>query len=433
MYYFKVFLSVLFLFLGIVASFNWWVDPYFIFRQKNYDATRPVLMSKQTSLAKALYVSKLHPRGLILGSSRAQLAISPEHPGWNSQAKPMYNLALPGANMYQIRRYFQHAQAIMPLKEVLVGLDFFGFNIYYPPTADFDESFLAVTPEGKNSKNKTLRMIDTLLTSYTTKSSWNMVKNKNNPTHLLNGMETFKPSNGGVTEKVFLNSLIPYLNYKIFSPPSRKFCLYDKNGYSSAFDSVKILIREARKYHIALHLVIHPIHASQLFAISQVGLTGQFEEWKNKLSHLVSEGFKTNDYAENIYLWDFGYYNSITEEMPSQATSNIPMKWYSGDGIHYKKELGDLILNRIFGGQNSDLLTPNDFGIRIRLKNIESHLQADRKKGRAYGEKYQKNLIVALNSAVVFKKKIALNDCQTHLSAPSQFLNNKMTHYKKGD
>ena len=119
--------------------------------------------------------------------------------------------------------------------------------------------------------------------------------------------------------------------------------------------------------------------------------------------------------------------------MPSQATSNIPMKWYSGDGIHYKKELGDLILNRIFGGQNSDLLTPNDFGIRIRLKNIESHLQADRKKGRAYGEKYQKNLIVALNSAAVLKKKIALNDCQTHLSAPPQFLNNKMTHYEKAD
>ena len=37
MYYFKFFLGVVFLLLGIVASFNWWFDPHFIFRQKNYD------------------------------------------------------------------------------------------------------------------------------------------------------------------------------------------------------------------------------------------------------------------------------------------------------------------------------------------------------------------------------------------------------------
>jgi hypothetical protein len=413
MYYCKFFLGVVFLLLCIVASFNWWFDPYFIFRQKNYDATRPVLMSKQTSLAKALYVSKLHPRGLILGSSRAQLAIDPDHPGWAPKARPIYNLALPGANMYQIWRYFQHAQSIMPLEEVLVGLDFFGFNIYFPPTADFDESFLVVTPEGESSKNQIIRIIDTLLTSYTVKSSWNRIKKEKKPTHLLNGMELYEPSNGGVTEKVFLRSPIPYLNHMIFPPPSRKFCLYDEYGNSSAFNSVKALIREARKNHITLHLVIHPIHASQLFAIDQVGLLPYFEEWKRKLFHLVNEGLKAHNYTENVYLWDFGYYNSVTEEMPSQEIPNVQMKWYI-DGVHYKKELGNLILNRIFGGERSDPLTPDDFGVRIRLENIESHLQVDRKKGRKYRERYQKKLILSLTSTSVFKKKTNLYGCQTH-------------------
>ncbi|MFC1932391.1 hypothetical protein ACFLXU_02005 [Chloroflexota bacterium] len=50
------------------------------------------------------------------------------------------------------------------------------------------------------------------------------------------------------------------------------------------------------------------------------------------------------------------------------------MQWY-WDSSHYKKELGDLMLDKIFNYHESGRIVPDNFGVLITSDNIERHLE----------------------------------------------------------
>ena len=61
------------------------------------------------------------------------------------------------------------------------------------------------------------------------------------------------------------------------------------------------------------------------------------------------------------------------------------MKWY-WDSSHYKKELGDIVLDRMFDGNFSGGGDCPDFGVKLTSQNIDAHLsklRTDRAKWRA--------------------------------------------------
>ena len=126
------FLIIFFLSVGqvllLIGGFNWWIDPYDIYHPAEYKSNDPVWMSKQLRLAKAYRVRQLRPQGIVIGASTSQLGINPNHPGWGANVYPRYNLALPGDNLYESFRYFQHSQALSPQKQILIGLDFISFK-----------------------------------------------------------------------------------------------------------------------------------------------------------------------------------------------------------------------------------------------------------------------------------------------------------------
>ncbi|MFB2836813.1 hypothetical protein [Floridanema evergladense] len=73
-----------------------------------------------------LSITKIQPKMVILGTSTA-LKLSTDHPALTTQ--PVYNLALPGAKMRDIKSYFDDTLANHPdLQEVLLSLDFFAFG-----------------------------------------------------------------------------------------------------------------------------------------------------------------------------------------------------------------------------------------------------------------------------------------------------------------
>ncbi len=50
------------------------------------------------------------------------------------------------------------------------------------------------------------------------------------------------------------------------------------------------------------------------------------------------------------------------------------MQWY-WESSHFKKEVGDLVLDKLFDYQALGRVIPDDFGILINRNNIEAHLQ----------------------------------------------------------
>ncbi|MEA3133504.1 MAG: hypothetical protein QOG17_1350 [Gammaproteobacteria bacterium] len=116
------------------------VDPYYVFGTPDIPGINVVRPRYENHLpaAKPYQVRRIKPDAVILGSSRAEAGLDPRHPGW--AGKNVFNFGLPGATSYEVMLAFLQAQASGPLKQAVVGLDFFGFNIFFPRDQEYLEA-----------------------------------------------------------------------------------------------------------------------------------------------------------------------------------------------------------------------------------------------------------------------------------------------------
>jgi hypothetical protein len=133
----------------LTGLLNGVVDPLGIFRwvdRPGFNHVKPV-EAEHRRLIKAYGIRSIRPRGLIFGSSRAEAGLDPRHPAWPEPARPVYNAAFPDGNVYEMRRYLEHALALADVRDVVIGLDFFAFNARFGNRPDFTETRLAVNTQ----------------------------------------------------------------------------------------------------------------------------------------------------------------------------------------------------------------------------------------------------------------------------------------------
>jgi hypothetical protein len=120
-----------------VAVFNLVVDPYGLFRlvdRPGFNSIKPKA-GVHGAMAKAYQVLRMQPRGLILGNSRSEVGLDPEYWAWPQNARPVFNLALPGTGTQTTLNYLQHALAnskkagVPKLELVVWGIDFMDFLV----------------------------------------------------------------------------------------------------------------------------------------------------------------------------------------------------------------------------------------------------------------------------------------------------------------
>ena len=124
----------------LLAAFVIAVDPYYVFGSPSWagiNAVRPLYEPNLLS-AKPYQVRRIRPEAVALGSSRAEVGLDPGHPGWGDART--FNFGLPASTSYEVMRAFLHAQAAGgPLKQAVVGLDFFAFNIFFPRSEEQEQ------------------------------------------------------------------------------------------------------------------------------------------------------------------------------------------------------------------------------------------------------------------------------------------------------
>ena len=120
------------------------VDPYYVFGSPNwrgFNDVRPYY-EPHVLVAKPYQVRRQQPSAVALGSSRVEVGIDPRHGGWTDTN--VFNFALPSSNSYAVMLAFLHAQKVgAPLKQAVVGLDFFAYNINFPLASDLSEQRFA--------------------------------------------------------------------------------------------------------------------------------------------------------------------------------------------------------------------------------------------------------------------------------------------------
>jgi hypothetical protein len=87
--------------------------------------------------------------------------------------------------------------------------------------------------------------------------------------------------------------------------------------------------------------------------------------------------------AKAFPLWDFSGYSSITTEPLPPPGSRREMNYY-WDSSHFKQEVGDWVLDRLFHSQGG---VPADFGVELTADNIDdvlARIRADRARYRRW-------------------------------------------------
>ncbi|NEO96366.1 MAG: hypothetical protein F6K56_42030 [Moorea sp. SIO3G5] len=334
------------------------VDPYGVINSPELPGLNQLKPEQfnHVRLFKAIDVIRNEPKIVLLGSSRTDLGLNPNHPGLEP-GHSGYNLALVGPNMYEVKRYFDHALTNQPdLKTVVIGIDFFMFNHLKTNAPDFKESLInQETIPLQEVINSTLSLNALNATKSTLSSS---IKSKAYFLYDANGMRFIynnkpkKPLPAGFQD--MLKGLMTTEGY------------YKEYRLSDSFlNDLQDIVDTCKEKGIELKVFISPSHATQWESLRVTRLWPVFEEWKRQLVEITP-------------VWDFSGYNSITTEAISEQMKNY---W---DSSHYREEVGDLILNRLFSYQVQTV--PEDFGVIITPENVESHLGKIRNERESWAE-----------------------------------------------
>jgi hypothetical protein len=380
--YLKALIAGVVALLLVVAGINIFVNPFALF---SIDAIagvnqRKTEFFKHMRLVKAYEIRRIRPEVILLGNSRVDMALNPQHPALNQISGNAYNAALTGGTLYESLRYLQHAHALRPIKVAVLGLDKGMFESQTQP--DFDEGILSITLDGVGNRFPTHNIIRTTLSLDTLDASWRTFRRQQETfarQFRADGMRMPEAADHTIQEEggyrsVFRRTLFKKTDLENEAVLSRE--------QKRAFEYFQRLLAFCRAQKIDLRLYIHPVHAWIAENYSALGETTKFEAWKRELVSTLAKEAGTENAP--FPLWDFSGYNSITSEpVPNQGDRATRMQYY-WEPLHYTQITGNLILDRIFKSDDEAHHVPTDFGVLLSNKNIDQTIAQSRSDRQHY-------------------------------------------------
>ena len=354
-----------------LVSLNYLVDPY-NFYGNNILGTKKTQEIGQLRLSKAINLKDKKPTGIILGTSRAEFGLDPDHAIFS---KPSYNVATGGSSMYELTHYLEYAVEQGGLEQVLLVADYINFNSNEEKKVGDFETYFA----GKNTYSY-LFSLATLKNSYLT---WVGERQKKYTIYDDNGQR--EKTHNSVNLKRFGGQL-----KKIYSQATY-FNGFDNNNHyrdtgRSSFLDFRHFLELSYKNKLKVDIIFGPNHILHWEAFDHsIGLD-KWYQWKRdvvKLNEQVAEEFNT----EPFRVVDFAIYHDYTMEMlPVDKHGEMKLHWELN---HYKSELGDMVLD--------DLANKNtSFGVELSSDTIGAHLdlQADLREQFVDSDVYKKRVLI---------------------------------------
>lgn len=295
----------LLLFCGI-GAFNYVVDPYLLYlsptyKKINLKKPKAGTHSRQTKIhiARTMEIDTL-----IIGNSRPELGLDPEHAYFTRNGMKVFNLGLPGSSLAMQYGYAIDLIRDKDIRTVLIGVDFNDYTMF--PSADRDPYLWLPKKSGFDGRKKynwagkenpfydlnyykdhllplvslgTLKDAITTTLNQSPDASNLTIRGFNPPEHMeaitrAEGVKTlFNQKNKNIAE--------------IFS--SRKWQVFSTGHQSSPeFEKLKFFLNYLESENVKTILFINPYHAHYLEVISQAGLYPEFEKWKRAVAGLVA-------------------------------------------------------------------------------------------------------------------------------------------------
>lgn len=372
--YLRAYFSLLGFLLCALLFFTLGVDPFSSFHQIAIPKVNAIKTSAHENmrLYKANRLLQEKPRSIILGSSRVMAGIDPEDLAAITGC-PSYNCGFGAATFEEIYKFFLHALEIQPnLKTVVVGLDFFSFNVFEKSKEDLPK-FLHGSSPLIIERLPALFSFSAFKAGFQT-FKYNFFYNPAN-TFFRNGL--FNPDIAGSSE---LNPIMPnelgYIQAIHHGGMYRDFKIDTK-----AIEKYAAFAGKCRELNIDLKVFINPAQAIYWEAMFQHGFWPEMESLKQQL-------------AEIHPLWDFSGFNAVTAQ-DGNCSENL--LYY--ECSHFRPLLGKVILDILFNKNGS----PIHFGYFLNPETIHESFLAMRK---------EREFWAAANPELIAKLR---NEDETHL------------------
>ncbi|MCP3904997.1 MAG: hypothetical protein GY715_15345 [Planctomycetes bacterium] len=346
---------------ALLAGFNAVIDPFGAYRvlpsvgeHRDTHDTRPT---------RAETIRHDQWDTVLFGSSLVVVGLDPTHPALGASC---YNLGLSGSSLEEqedvldyVRRHNETTQFVWVL------------DIDY-----FDERTSPLSVYGRSPFDPSLSPLEyhagNLLGMEATELSFRTLRrmrDSGSMEHDALGRRIRPLLPLGVPQRVLFDQAVP--------PMEERGALRISAERLERFEG---MVASALDDGVKLRIAIPPIHASGLTAWFADGGTA-IGTWRRRLVEIVDRQNRRVPAAPVVELWDFLGFNAYSSQfIPDADDRETRHRWF-WDPVHFKKELGDLMLERMIESRGDPR-----FGVRLDIDNVDAH---NAQQQRTYKERLQ--------------------------------------------
>ncbi len=325
------FFSISFLILAIIGSFNYYMDPNWIFTHSNKHNNKQNAFNERQQKTNYLYFNGMDSfDGILLGSSRAAYINQNEFKGMN-----IYNYAVNAMYLSEYKTFIDFSKEIKgkDLDYIILGLDFYSTSSYIDEESKNPEIYIKNVKE-KFYKYKMLLSYDTL------KYSRDNFKSKKSRYYDRNNVKHHKKYSEKKRKAKFRRGIEKHL--KQFDDESY---VYNKN--------YKQMLLDIKNSNPNSKIIVYTSPITSELLVSILNKKNRMVEYKRWLEDIV-------DVFGSFY--HFMDINSVTKNF-----SNYP------DDDHLYPDKIKYLANKISGVDSEEI--PDDFGVVINKNNINDFFE----------------------------------------------------------
>jgi len=367
--YLRWMLTTAFVVIVTVGAFNALIDPLGVFaspRISGVNAIKPYL-DHHRELSRYQGARRLCASTGIFGNSRAEIGFDPKGPAMATHGLSAFNHAIPGtgaSTSYRQIIWLQSANCLP--KTIFLGVEFFDFlggsvppllpTLETDPAPQRDSRFLA------ESVFSITGLRDSLTTLLLQRSRYPATSTDRGFNPLFNYIPEVEQSGHYALFRQRAEE-----NYRNWTrKPLRLRPI--KGGVSDDEATIDAILSVATQEGSTTYVIIYPYHAQIRMMIERLGMGELFADWK-RLVVAIAE--RNAEHGGKVEVWDFsGVAPETLEAIPAKGDRQTHLTHYWEAG-HFKKELGDLVIDRLLGKRSN-------FGIKLNSENIDSWLVEDR-------------------------------------------------------
>ncbi len=360
-----------------IGAFNWWSDPFAIWRPADVERLNRNAQTFFLRLSKPWQVSRIKPSAVIVGSSRSG-TISPEHAVWAGETP--YNLALEGLTAYEMKRFIEHSEAQGTLKKLLIAIEFDTFIVIPARLAALgyaDGRMLNSEEDGKTWSRLAQRVRDyrdTLVTSSVLIYSLQTQFGRKLGTMQADGSWRISP-NPQRTGRGTISDAGRLLVIR-----SRAF---SKDALDRNLSILADILQFCHRHKIDTRLYFSPEHLLLTDLRRDIGYGDQHDDFLRRVVAINKEAATSTD-SPPFPLWGFNLMENVVNHPPHPGEVNSA-DWFR-DGFHFYDKLGEIIMEQVWGDNSTA-------GMRLDSDTIDTYIAGVEKMRAQFVHDQQKQVL----------------------------------------